>query len=80
MNTITSSDKARFYHMAEIINQQLDLNGAWFFQVKERGDGTLVLMEIASRLGRERTWVRTTLMRLRKKLKECIENLSGAAV
>lgn len=51
VNTSTMKSDARFQQIAESINQKLDFNGAWFFQVKERADGTLVLMEIAARMG-----------------------------
>lgn len=40
----------RFNEIAKIINSELCLRGAWFFQVKERSDGELVLMEIAPRI------------------------------
>lgn len=40
----------RFGKMAELINKTLLFRGAWFFQVKERSDGELVLMEIAPRV------------------------------
>ncbi|GAA6764497.1 ATP-grasp domain-containing protein [Flavobacterium johnsoniae] len=36
---------------ANKINQLLKPNGAWFFQIKEREDGQIVLMEVASRFG-----------------------------
>jgi hypothetical protein len=51
VNTSTMPLEDRFNQLAEIINVELKPNGAWFFQVKERKDGTLVLMEVASRLG-----------------------------
>jgi hypothetical protein len=41
----------RFQKLAKSINDNIRLDGAWFFQVKERDNGELVLMEIASRLG-----------------------------
>jgi hypothetical protein len=50
VNTSTMNVKKRFEELANIINDNLVFNGSWFFQVKERMDGTLVLMEIASRL------------------------------
>jgi hypothetical protein len=40
-----------FKMLANTINDNLKLNGAWFFQVKENTDGELTLMEIASRFG-----------------------------
>jgi len=39
----------RFYRIAKIINSNLEMKGAWFFQVKEK-DGELVLMEISNRI------------------------------
>ena len=49
VNTSTLKEKNKFEGLANIINKNLVFNGSWFFQVKERLDGTLVLMEIASR-------------------------------
>lgn len=43
-------DDARFRQIAETINGALVFRGVWFFQVKERADGELVLMEIAPRV------------------------------
>ena len=40
-----------FTGIAKRINQQLVLNGAWFFQVKRSANGVLKLMEIAPRIG-----------------------------
>jgi hypothetical protein len=40
-----------FTEMAERINEQLVLNGAWFFQVKRSANGVLTLMEVAPRIG-----------------------------
>jgi predicted ATP-grasp superfamily ATP-dependent carboligase len=51
VNTSTMPLENRFEKMAKAINANIKFNGAWFFQVKERADGTLVLMEVASRLG-----------------------------
>lgn len=39
-----------FQAMAQRINDTLVFRGAWFFQVKRRADGELVLMEIAPRI------------------------------
>ena len=39
-----------FQRLAEIINRILSFQGAWFYQVKERANGELVLMEIAPRI------------------------------
>jgi hypothetical protein len=50
VNTSTLKVKNKFEGLANIINENLVFSGSWFFQVKERLDGTLVLMEIASRL------------------------------
>src|SRR4030067_1320385 len=41
---------ARFQEIAEIINKTLSFQGVWFYQVKERSNGELVLMEIAPRI------------------------------
>ncbi len=41
---------SKFQELAEIINQTLSFQGVWFFQVKERTNGELVLMEIAPRI------------------------------
>jgi glutathione synthase/RimK-type ligase-like ATP-grasp enzyme len=51
VNTATMPKEKRFEELAILINTKLKLNGAWFFQVKERANGELVLMEIASRMG-----------------------------
>jgi predicted ATP-grasp superfamily ATP-dependent carboligase len=40
----------RFQELAEKINSKIVFRGVWFFQVKERLDGELVLMEIAPRI------------------------------
>jgi hypothetical protein len=40
----------RFPSLARKINETIAMRGAWFFQVKERADGELVLMEIAPRV------------------------------
>jgi hypothetical protein len=49
VNSVEAHDP-RFAGLANIINQTLIFRGAWFFQVKERGNGELVLMEIAPRI------------------------------
>jgi anti-anti-sigma regulatory factor len=41
---------AQFQELAEIINQTLPFRGVWFFQVKERNGGEMVLMEISPRI------------------------------
>lgn len=43
--------KEEFELIAEAIASVLDLKGPWFFQVKRRGDNTLVLLEVAARIG-----------------------------
>jgi len=40
----------KFQELAEIINQTLSFQGVWFYQVKERANKELVLMEIAPRI------------------------------
>lgn len=40
-----------FSRLANAINKNLTLRGAWFFQVKESENGEMVLLEVASRLG-----------------------------
>lgn len=40
----------KFQQFANIINKNLSFQGAWFYQVKERENGELVLMEIAPRI------------------------------
>lgn len=40
----------KFKELAESINQTLSFQGVWFYQVKERANGELVLMEIAPRI------------------------------
>lgn len=44
------TNNPKFKQIAEIINQTLSFQGVWFYQVKERADGELVLMEIAPRI------------------------------
>jgi hypothetical protein len=52
VNTIpTKNDCDRFGELARKINRKMVLRGAWFFQLKEREDGELVLLEIAARIG-----------------------------
>jgi predicted ATP-grasp superfamily ATP-dependent carboligase len=50
VHTSTMPVKKEFWDYAEAIQSRINMNGAWFFQVKERSDGTLVLMEVASRM------------------------------
>ncbi len=40
----------KFQQLAEIINQTLSFQGVWFYQVKERANHELVVMEIAPRI------------------------------
>lgn len=40
----------QFQRIATLINQTLSFRGVWFFQVKERADGEMVLMEISPRI------------------------------
>ena len=51
VNSKSINNIDRFNFIAQKINNKIKFNGAWFFQVKERIDGVLVLMEIASRMG-----------------------------
>lgn len=52
VNTSTlDTNKASFYTIADIISNTFNLQGAWFFQVKEDPQNKFVLMEVASRLG-----------------------------
>jgi hypothetical protein len=41
---------ARFQDIAGKINETLSFRGVWFFQLKERSSGELVLMEVAARM------------------------------
>jgi hypothetical protein len=43
-------ENPKFRELAKAINEKISLQGAWFYQVKEREDGELVLMEIAPRI------------------------------
>lgn len=52
VNTFEVSDADnKFNDLAVKINNNLNLQGAWFFQLKKNNKGDLVLLEIASRLG-----------------------------
>jgi len=46
-----TDNQCDFESIAFKINQTKKFNGAWFFQVKRASDNSLVLLEIASRLG-----------------------------
>lgn len=43
-------DRREFLEYAQKINRTMNMRGAWFYQVKERQNGELVLMEIAPRI------------------------------
>ncbi|MCC8180257.1 MAG: ATP-grasp domain-containing protein [Planctomycetes bacterium] len=43
-------DDARFFSMAETINKELNMRGAWFFQLREDRHGELKLLEISPRI------------------------------
>jgi hypothetical protein len=58
VNTETIKD-GRFAEIGGKINQALEFRGAWFFQLKEREDGELVLMEIAPRIAGTMSLVRS---------------------
>lgn len=45
------TDDSRFFEAAGKINENLKLQGQWFFQMKENGSGELYLLEIAPRSG-----------------------------
>jgi hypothetical protein len=52
VNTKTINDEnGKFKEIANIINSNLELHGAWFFQLKENDKCDLKLLEIASRIG-----------------------------
>ena len=51
VNTKPVIDTGEFITLANRINNEIDFNGAWFFQVKRDENNELVLMEIASRFG-----------------------------
>lgn len=51
VNSVTMPLKDTMRKIASSINNQIEFNGAWFFQVKENAVGELVLLEIASRMG-----------------------------
>ncbi|MEJ5962533.1 ATP-grasp domain-containing protein [Pedobacter immunditicola] len=46
----TQIKNEQFNQIAEIINNTLSFRGVWFFQVKERESGEMVLMEISPRI------------------------------
>lgn len=51
VNTKPVFDNGEFQNFAEKINERIEFNGAWFFQVKRDSNGVLTLLEIASRFG-----------------------------
>lgn len=51
-------DDQRFAEIAAAINGSLQLRGVWFFQLKERSSGELVLMELATRVAGTMGWSR----------------------
>ena len=51
VNTSFVEDQTEFTALAEKLNEKIKFRGAWFYQVKRKADGTLCLMEMASRLG-----------------------------
>lgn len=51
VNTQAVLEKKVFEQLAIKINENLDLRGAWFFQVKKNRNDELVLLELACRLG-----------------------------
>lgn len=60
VNTFPVKERAQDFHrLASAINKHLRPRGAWFFQVKERYNGELVLLEVASRLGGSSSIFRT---------------------
>lgn len=50
VNTAPIQDD-KFIDLAKKINNTLNFNGAWFFQMKKNVEGEYVLLEIASRMG-----------------------------
>lgn len=51
VHTEPVEDNGEFLGFAKRINAALRFEGAWFFQLKRDGAGTLTLLEVASRLG-----------------------------
>lgn len=50
VNTYNVENNYDFEKIAKIINSKLNQKGAWFFQLKERSNGELVLLEVAARI------------------------------
>jgi hypothetical protein len=51
VNTSPVSENEQFNKIAQKINEAMEFQGAWFFQLKEDALGNLKLLEVASRLG-----------------------------
>lgn len=51
VNSSFEKNQSKFIELAQIINNNLNFNGAWFFQLKRDSKGELCLLEIAARLG-----------------------------
>ena len=52
VNTMNVNNNLKeFYNIAETINNQLEMRGAWFFQLKRDKNSVLTLLEVAPRLG-----------------------------
>lgn len=51
VNTKEVKNVNDFFDIAKIINESIEFSGAWFFQVKRNSQGSLTLLEIASRFG-----------------------------
>ncbi len=59
VNTVqTSIHECFFNKVALVINKNLHLRGAWFFQMKENKDGNPVLLEVAARLAGSSSYFR----------------------
>jgi hypothetical protein len=51
VNTVFEDNQGKFRTLAEKINNKINFQGAWFYQVKRDKNGQLCLLEIAARLG-----------------------------
>lgn len=51
VNTSPVNDNEQFQAIAKKINQAIEFQGAWFFQLKKDALGRLKLLEVASRMG-----------------------------
>jgi len=54
-----SIENVRFREIADIINDSIEMYGAWFFQLKEDLNGELTLLEIAPRISGSMSLYRT---------------------